>query len=345
LAASSLFSRQGEGFALSQLITDLGRTSNLVASSRLSAQAASQMTLATRDDVVLGVNRAYFGVLQAQAMVKVAEETVRARQTLADQVSALGKAQLKSQVDVSFAEVNLSEAQLLLIRAKANLQQAFADLGRALGIDTPAVQFQLVDSAPSGAPPDGVPGLVAQAIQSRPELAELRLRYQAAQKFETAESDLKRPVLSAVAVGGALPYIQQDPRTLSQGYEGIALNLSIPVFNGHLFNARQQEAHFRTLAASQRVRDLQQQVDHDVRVAWLAASTAYQRIPVAQQLVSQAELSQRLAKGRYDLGLSSIVELTQSELNLTQAQIESVAAQYEYQSAFAELQYTIGALR
>ena len=99
------------------------------------------------------------------------------------------------------------------------------------------------------------------------------------------------------------------------------------------------------MAANQRLRDLQQQVEHDVRAAWLTANTAYQRIPITVALVNQAQLAMTLAQGRYDLGLASIVELTQAQLNVTQAQVENVNAQYDYQSAYALLQYTLGALR
>ena len=346
LTTSALFSRQGEGLEVDQLITDLGRTGNLVASARLQAQASAQTTVATRYDVILGVNRAYYGVLEAQALVRVAQETVSTRQTLDDQVTALGRAQLKSQVDVSFADVNLSEAKLLIIRARSDLQQSFVDLARALGQDTAPPQYQLTDSPAPGAPlPAVVDDLVTQAVMNRPELADLRFRYQAAQKFETAEKDLKRPSVSLTAVGGALPYLDQNPRMAPEGYEGIAINVEIPIFNGHLFSAREQAARYEALAANQRVRDLQQQVEHDVRAAWLNATTAYQRIPVTLELVTQATLAQDLAQGRYDLGLASIVELTQAQLNLTQAQIENVGAQYDYQSAYAFLQYTIGALR
>jgi len=345
LTTSALFSRQGEGLEVNQLITDLGRTGNLVASARLQAQASAQTTQATRYDVILGVNRAYFGVLEAQALVRVAQETVAARQTLDDQVTALGKAQLKSQVDVSFADVNLSEAKLLLIRAQSNLQQSFVDLARALGQDATPSQYQLADGPSPGNPPATVEDLVTQAVMNRPELADLRFRYQAAQKFESAERDLKHPSVNLMAVGGALPYIDQNPRVAPEGYEGIAINVDIPIFNGHLFSAREQAARYEALAANQRVRDLQQQVEHDVRAAWLNATTAYQRIPVTLELVDQATLAQDLAKGRYDLGLASIVELTQAQLNVTQAQIENVGAQYDYQSAYAFLQYTIGALR
>jgi outer membrane protein len=142
-----------------------------------------------------------------------------------------------------------------------------------------------------------------------------------------------------------LPYLDETPRTAAYGYEGAAINIMIPIFNGHLFTAREQAARYEALAANQRLRDLQQQVEHDVRAAWLTASTAYQRIPVTVELMNQAQLAQTLAQGRYDLGLASIVELTQAQLNLTQAEIENVNAQYDYQSAYAGLQYTLGALR
>jgi outer membrane protein len=345
LSTSQLFTRQGDGLVVNQLITDFGRTGNLVASSRLQAQAAAQTTQATRYDIILGVNRAYFEVLQAQALVRVAQETVAARQTLTDQVNALANAQLKSQLDVSFAQVNLSEAQLMLIRARDNVQQSFVNLGRALGQDAAPVQYQLAEGAAPAQPPATSEDLVAQAVQNRPELADLRFRYQAAEKFEQAEKDLKHPNVSVIAVGGALPYLDQNPRVAPEGYEGLAVNVEIPIFNGHRYSAREEAARYEALAANQRVRELQQQVEHDVRAAWLAASTAFQRIPVTQELVNQARLAQDLAQGRYDFGLASIVELTQAQLNLTQAEIENVGAQYDYQSAYAVLQYTIGALR
>jgi outer membrane protein len=343
--ASRIFNRNGEGIQINQLISDFGRTHNLVASSRLQQQAQQQNAVATRYDVALGVARAYYEVLQNTALVRVAEETVHARQTLADQVSALATAQLRSQVDVSFAQVNLSEAQLLLIRARDSVKQGYADLARAMGEDRPPVAYQLTEAPAPPAPPADPETLVAEAIQNRPDLSELRLRYQAAQRFEQAERDLKRPVFSFAALAGALPYIDQDPRTAPDFYEGAALNLQIPIFNGHLFSARAREAYYQSLAANQRLRDLQQQVEHDVRTALLTAQNAWERIPVTERLLDQARLALNLAQGRYNLALASIVELTQAQLNVTQAEIENTTARYDYQEAWAALQYSIGALR
>jgi len=345
LPASSLFNREGDGFQINQLVTDFGRTKNLVANSSLLAQAASQATTATRYGVLLGVNQAYYEVLEAQAFIRVANETIKARQTVADQVGALAKAQLKSQLDVTFAQVNLSEARLMLIRSQDALKRAYADLARSLG-DDQETDYQLVEDVTPPEPPPTPEALIDQAIQNRPELAEYRLQLEAARRFEAAEHDLQRPVVSAIAVGGALPYFDSPTGTpVPKEYEALGVNVSIPLFTGHLYQARRTEAHFETLAQTQRLRDLQQQVERDVRSRWAATTTAYQRIPVSQELVNQTRLALNLSQGRYNLGLASIVEITQAELNLTQAEIENVNAVYDYKNTYAALQYTIGALR
>ena len=261
--------------------------------------------------MLLDVNRAYFDVLHAQAVVKVAEQTVAARQLLDDQVTELQKSNLKSPLDVSFADVAVSEAKLLLINAQAGVEQAFAELARALG-----------------------------------ELASLRFSRDSAHKFAEAEKDLNRPTVSLVGVAGFLPYINQVGATpIASEYEAAAVNVSIPIFNGHLFSARREAARSRAMESDQRLRDQQERVVRDVRVTWSGTMTAFQRLDVTAQFVRQAALALDLANNRYTLGLSSIVELTQSQLNLTQAEIENLSAKYDYQSQYALLQFALGALR
>jgi outer membrane protein len=147
-------------------------------------------------------------------------------------------------------------------------------------------------------------------------------------------------------VGGFLPLINTPASApVPNKYEGIAANVSIPIFNGHLFAARKEAAVERALESDQRLRDQQQRIARDVRVAWASANDAYQRMDVTAQFLRQAALALDLAQGRYNLGLSSIVELTQAELNLTQAEIENLNAKYDYQTQYLALQYTIGQLR
>jgi outer membrane protein len=341
-----LFNHFGSGLTLSQLITDSGRTPNLVANSRLRAQASRQDYQATQYDIVLGADQAYDEVLLAQELIKVAQQTVATRQAAVDQVTALTRNQLKSQLDLSFAQVNLSDAQLMLIRAKDRLATAYANLGQALGTNQ-AIEYQLTPQAMPSAPPDDPGQLIAEANQNRPELASVRLQREAAQKFVYAERDLKRPVVSLTAVGGALPYINPGNANpdIAHGYEAAAVNVQIPVFNGHLFTARRRAAEYELQAADQHVRDLQDRIARDVRAAWEHARTAFEAIAPSQQLLNQANLALNLSQGRYNLGLASIVELTQAQLGQTQAQVQNVTAQYDYEEAYAALQYTVGLLR
>jgi outer membrane protein len=346
LSASRLFNRFGDGIVLDQLITDSGRTPNLVASSRLQAGAAQQNMQASKYDVLLRVNQAYFGTLRAQALVRVADETVAARQTVSDQVTTMYNNKLKSEVDVAFANVELSRAKLMQMQAQEQVQAQFAELTRDLGSQD-AVTYQLAEEPMPPSPAAKAEELVQQALNARPELASLKLTRDSAYKFERAERDLSLPNAKFVAVGGYMPYIDQItlPRVIPNEYEGAAINVEIPVFNGGLLKARREEAHYRALEADQRLRNEAEQIARDVRLAWADAMVAYQRMDVTAEMVRQASLARELAQQRYQLGLSNIVELTQALLNLTEAEVENVNAKYDYQSLNANLQYSVGALR
>jgi outer membrane protein len=340
-----LFNHFGSGLALTQLITDAGRTNNLVANARLMAQASRDTYQATRYDVLLAVDQAYYEVLLSQQLVKVAQQTVATRTTVTDQVSELAKNKLRSQVDLSFAQVNLSNAKLMLLRAQNRLETAYAGLAQALGAQQP-VAYQLANQPLPPTVPENPETLVTQAIQDRPELASLRAQQEADQKMVYAERDLKRPTVGLIAVGGALPYINPGNANsdIPKGYESVAINVQIPVFNGHLFSARRQAAEYQLQATEQRVRDLQNRVARDVKTSWENARTAYQAISTTQQLLDEANLALDLAQGRYKLGLASIVELTQAQLGQTEAEVENLSAKYEYQETYAALQYTLGQL-
>jgi outer membrane protein len=342
----SLFNRFGQGLVLDQLITDSGRTPNLVASSRLAADAAGQTVQATKYDVLLRVNQAYFGTLRAQALVRVADQTVAARQTVSDQVTTMFNNKLKSEVDVAFANVELSRAKLMQLQAQEQVQAQFAELTRALGSQDSA-SYQLAEEAMPPSPSPTAEALVQQALAARPELASLQLNRDAAYKFERAEKDLSLPNVNLLGVGGFIPYIAQltPNRSTPPEYEAVAINVQVPILNGGLFKARREEAHYRAMEADQRLRNEAESIVRDVRSAWANATVAYQRLDVTAEMVQQATLARELAQQRYQLGLSSIVELTEALLNLTSAQVEQVNAKYDYQAHYAMMQYSIGALR
>lgn len=336
----SVYDRYANGIEVSQLITDFGRTHNLDKSARLAAQAQQQDTNATRASVLLEVNEDYYRVLQTQAVLRVAEQAVNERQLVANQVTVLAKNQLKSSLDVSFANVNLGQAQLLLTQAQNNVQAAYANLSLALGYSATQT-YQLIDTPLPPAPASDISQVVAEALQQRPEVAAGKLQSDSARAFEHAERDLWMPTLSAVGVAGLTP-VYEAP--LVDRYAAAGFNLNIPLFNGGLFSARHAEAHLQAEQTDQDLRELQDQIARDVRVAWLNANTAYQQLSVDQRLQQQAALALDLAQSRYKLGLSSIVELSQAQLNETQAEIDEASAKYQCEITTDELNFQLGDL-
>jgi outer membrane protein len=128
-------------------------------------------------------------------------------------------------------------------------------------------------------------------------------------------------------------------------YGAIGLNVTIPIFNGGLFKARQMEAELHAKAAAENISDLEIRVARDVRVAYFNATTAYDRMALTKQMVDQATQAVDLAQTRYDNGLSTIVELSTAQLNLTAAQIADANAKYDYQAQRVNVDYQVGALR
>jgi outer membrane protein len=336
-----LYSRVGTGVTLSQLITDFGRTSSLVQSASLGAQAQQQALNFARSDILLQTDGAYLGVLRSRTELAVAKETVQNRQLVTDQVQALFQSKLKSSLDLTFAKVNLADAQLLLSAAENNVRSAEAELARVLGLP-PNTSFALVDPAIAEERPGNSNSYVQQALQKRPDLMQRRLEVQSSQKFAAAEARLTRPSVGLFGSAGYVPAgVAQVPGT----FGAVGVNLNIPVFNGGLYRARRYEADARAAAADQSLHDLELQISRDVRVAWLNANNAYERLGLTQQLLDQAKLALDLAQTRYRLGLSSIVELSQSQLQYTSAEIAQASARYDYEAQHSILQYQAGLLR
>ena len=275
----SIYDRAAGGLTVSQLITDFGRTHNLVQSAQSNAKAQLENERATELEITLTVDQAFYQALTSQAVMKVAEETVNQRQATVDQVGALTKAKLRSDLDLSFANVQLSQAKLLLLDAQNNAADAMASLNTVLGSEQD-VQYTLVDETTAN--PDPAPqnaeALLQTAFAARPDLASLNDNYTAARQFSTAERDLWMPTVSALAAAGGTP-VRAD-QIQSSWYGAAGANINIPVFNGFLFNARAQEAKLRANAAGEQVRNLRDEIARDLRTAVLECAEcvpAYRR--------------------------------------------------------------------
>jgi outer membrane protein len=337
----SVFERNAEGLTITQMITDFGRTANLAGSAKLHAQAEEENTQATREQILLEVDASYYAALQAQSVTLVGEQTVATRQILLEQVSAMASNHLRSDLDVSFAQVSVDEARLLLSRAQNDLRSAYAQLSNLTGL--PQKENYVLSEEPL--PMDvatNVSEYVEAALRSRPDLLRLREEHESAMSFAKAEKALHYPTLSASASVGVIPI---GDRQLPNNYAAAGLNLSLPLYAGGQFTARQKEAALRAQATAESVREQENNVIRDVHISWLNAQNAWDRYRITGRLLDNANLSFTLAEARYTNNLSSIVELNQAQLSKTAAEISYANTKYEYLLRRSALDFQTGSLR
>ena len=165
---------------------------------------------------------------------------------------------------------------------------------------------------------------------------------QSAREFAKAEAALSRPTLSVQGTAGVMPWRDQS---LNQDYAAAGIVLSWPIFTGGLNTARRKEAELRAQAADAAVRDEENNAVRDVRLGWLAANNARERMVITEILLEQANKTLALAQARYDAGSSSIVELSQAQLSQTSAAITHTNARYEYLIRRSILDYQTGLMR
>jgi outer membrane protein len=342
LNASSLFSRSAAGIAINQVIWDFGRVRALTASMEARAAALGETAAAVRGEVLLRVRESYFRVLLAQMQLRVLRENLEARRLTLRQIGALAQSNLRSTLDVSFAELNVAEAELALNRAESDVRAGEVELSAALGYGD-ARRFTLADPGdPAAALADSADALVQEALGARAELAALRQQTRAANQFAESEKRQSMPTLSATGVAGV--YGVKDAN-LRQRYGALGMNLNIPFFNGGQFASRRVEAQLRAQAVSEDLRELEVRISRDVRAAWVEADNARLRMTLTARVLEQAVKTLRLAQTRYELGLGTIVELSVAQLSRTTAEVGAGVGRFEYLLRRSVLEFQVGGLR
>jgi outer membrane protein len=340
LTTSSISTRAAGGASLVQMIVDFGHTSSLVQSARLEAQAAGQDEEKTRQLILLQVRAAYFAAQAAESVQKTAQAVLDFRRVTLRQLSALAQSQLRSKLDVQFAQVMVSEAELAQVRAETNLLKARAQLAASMGEETES-NYVLTDEPLPDNPDSAASGYIAEALANRPDLKALKLHSESAMHDARAEHDLNFPTVNALATGGKVPI---HDSTIHRDYGAVGVNINVPIFNGGLYSARAAAAKLEAKAAGKDASLREVEIVRDVRMTWADAREAYLQMDVTQRLVDEANVAMRLAQARYDAGLGGIVELNQAELNQTSALIAAASARFDYQRAMTAFQFAMGNL-
>jgi outer membrane protein len=331
------------GVAASQTVYDFGQTESRVDAQRSDKTRVEKDAVTRRAEVVLGVERAYFSVLKRKRLVEIAEQTVRERDVLKRQVEVLYRNQLKSKLDFGLVNVQSTDAEFLVIRARNDLESAFAELNNAMGVEGSAA-YALEDIPATVEPPRPLGTLEAEALDRRPELLALKERMRTADHRIKAAGNLNFPTLQVVGSAGDTEHISNRPNLQEGGWWGVGAAVSVPLFTGFLIQNQVAEATAQQREAQAVYQAVAQNVRLQVKDSFLDLVTLIQQIKVAEQQVLIAREALSLASQRYKLGLSSIVEVTQSEVAITAAETRLAETQYNTKIAEARLRYAVGGI-
>ena len=336
-----IYEREAQGVSISQLITDFGRSSDLTKSAQLRERSEKMNVDATRAQILLEVDNAFFSSLESQLVLEVARETVSNRAFILQQTQALATNKLRSELDLSFASVDYDQAKILLAKAQIDVQASFAVLSDVLG-EPRAKTYHLTDEPMAAYVTNNSSALILEALAQRPDLVQARYQRDAVQEFAQAQARLNYPTLSAVGAAGEIPTGNSH---LGPDYAAAGINLTLPLYEGGLNAGLRREAQFRAKAAEEAVRDQEDNIARDVQVTSLSLDYAWQRLALTEELLRNANKALELSQARFKNGISSIIELSQAELNQTSADIAAADARYNYQIQRSALDFQLGRLR
>ncbi|MCC2671156.1 MAG: outer rane efflux protein [Armatimonadetes bacterium] len=339
LAGSPFKKRVGGSVTLTQTLLDFGRTRAAVRARRAEAAGSEQALQADRNQTVLEVRQAYFQALQARHLLEVNRQILEQRRLVARQAETLRENGQASRVDVELAEVQVSQAELALVAVGAEIENAYASLGAAIGQPVPSsTRLEEVSASPTEAGP--AEAAVTAALRDRPELRQLDAQAKAAESQIAVARAGKRPLFTGIASVGKVnpgPLIENADKPYA-----VAVVLAFPLVTGGLVEAQVEEAQHAAAAARSARDELANQVRQQVVSALANLAAAEEGLRVAEVQLPRAQDALSLATQRYQVQLGSIVELGQAQVAFANAQNDVIRARYDRALARAAFEYAVG---
>jgi outer membrane protein len=327
------------GLSASQLIYDFGQSRSRWRSSQASAESQRASERTTLDQVLFSVRASYFQARAARSAVTVAVETLSNQEKHLSQVEGFVEAGRQAEIALAQARTGVANAKVQLINAQNAYETAKAQLNQSMGVEGPT-DYDVTDELPP--PVDGEDGttdvLVSEALKARPEFAALANQEVAEELTLRAIKGAYGPSLFAST---GFTDAGEQASNLTWNWSA-AISLSVPIFQGGQTKAQVREAE-ATLASLRSQVDLErQQVRLEVEQARLAVRAAKEALVASGEALANAREQLRLAEGRYETGIGSIIELSDSQVALTSAGYQRVQAEYSLAQARAGLIKALG---
>jgi outer membrane protein len=333
-------------FQASQLIFDFGKTTGLIDASAFNLQASGENLAQVYHDLVFDVKSRFYNVLEARRLIGVAEQAVDNYEQQLYRAQRFFESGVRTRIDVTNAEVNLSNEKLNLLRANADYKTALVSLEQVIGTVPNNGDYEPISNEPpteelaSQKPemPDSLETLLQTAEGNRPGLKEFQFLIQAAESSITQAKGDYWPTIDAV---GDYNKFETDLPSLSDQWQ-ITARLNWEFFSGFETEGKVAEATAQLREVQAGLRDFELEVTRDVTDSYLRADENREGVDIADQTVELAEENLRLAEGRYKAGIGDLLEFNDAQLLYTQNQSNLVITYYNYLTALARIDRAVG---
>jgi outer membrane protein len=339
--ASKAFDTVSSTANVSMTLYNFGKREGLVQSARDTLEATQYAYNTTANNIVLAVKQAYYGVLQADALLRVNEDTVKSREVTLRQAQGFYDVGTKPKSDLTQAEANLYLAQANLIAARNGVDVAWANLINAMGVDDYPKQ-PLAENLSVAPFPISLDEAKKTAFSSRPELLQFDAQLKAQdQLIAVARRNHLPDFLFNSSYGRQGNDVASNLFPLQPSWQ-VQLTVSIPIFNGFQTTYQVQQALYNYYSIKEQERVERQQVALQVQQNYLNLSAAQEIVKANEAAVRAAKENLELHQGRYQVGYAPLVEVTDAETTYTTAQTNYVNALVSYKLALAQLVNAIG---
>ena len=333
----------GPILSLDYLLFDFGGRNAAAEAARQTLIAADYTHNQAVQDVILNVEQAYYGYLDAKSLLNAQEATLKERQTNLDSADARHRAGVATIADVLQARTALSQARLTYETIEGNLRRLQGTIAASMGLpaSTPFEVGDLPQEVPAQMVSDAVEALIARAVAERPDLAAARADVERARaRVQVARAQGLPSIGAGASVGTVFTNgLNQHFTPYSAG-----ISLRVPLFTGFRNTYDIRAAQIETELAAENARGLEQQIDLQVWTSYYALQTAMQRMTTSRDLLRDALQSVDVAIGRYRAGIGSILDLLTAESALENARAEEVQARTDWFLSVAQLAHDTGTL-
>ena len=307
---------------------------------QLNRKAANVSEDRTRQQAIAGTITAYIQVLLVRENQQVLLQILETAKSHLKLIQSRYNGGFVAKSDLLRAQVHIAdlEQQMMEIQSQADITRC--SLNIAMGID-PDLHYTLISPLEPGNPVTGnLDTWINTALSNRPDLKQLALQKQIAQKEIDKSKALRYP---SVNLAGNYEINSEDLEQTGSNYT-VGGIISIPLFTGGRVSAKIREAKINLSQIQTLIKSMKQQVCAQTRQAFFNTQSAWNRISVAQAAIGQSEESLRIVKNRYENGLFTITDLLDAQVMVQQSLTHHLKAIHDYKTAVTRLDLAAGTI-